>query len=86
MRTGQNFDWDSFARYDSTSPGKTNGQRPPARPELPYRWSQRWSDDPPIGTIVLGSERVISHGNSDWHPLTDTPNHSGSSGRRQRQP
>jgi hypothetical protein len=24
--------------------------------EMPYRWSQRWHDDPPIGTIVLGHE------------------------------
>ena len=31
--------------------------------------------DPPIGTIVLGHERVIDLGNGEWQPLADTPNH-----------
>jgi hypothetical protein len=53
---------------------KTNGKRPPTPPEQPYRWSQRWSDDPPIGTIVLGHERVIYLGNGEWQPFADTPN------------
>jgi hypothetical protein len=35
---------------------------------MPYRWSQRWFDDPPIGTIVYGHERVIYLGNGDWQP------------------
>jgi hypothetical protein len=34
--------------------------------EQPYRWSQRWYDDPPVGTIVLGHERVIYVGNGNW--------------------
>jgi hypothetical protein len=42
--------------------------------EMPYRWSQRWHDDPPIGTIVLGHERVIYLGNGVWQALDDTPN------------
>lgn len=49
---------------------KTNGKRPP-QPfvQQPYRWSQRWYDDPPIGTIVIGHERVIYVGNGDWQPF-----------------
>lgn len=39
--------------------------------ESPYRWSQRWSDDPPAGTIVFGHERVIYLGNGEWQPLPD---------------
>jgi hypothetical protein len=39
--------------------------------EKPYRWSERWSDDPPIGTTVLGNEHVIYLGNGEWHPLAD---------------
>jgi hypothetical protein len=42
--------------------------------EKPYRWSQRWHDDPPVGTIVLGDERVIYLGNGVWQALDDTPN------------
>ena len=42
--------------------------------QTPYRWSRRWHDDPPIGTIVYGNERVIYLGNGEWQPL-DTPNH-----------
>ena len=41
----------------------------------PYIWSQRWHDDPPIGTVVLGHERVIYLGNGDWQSLDETPNH-----------
>ena len=44
----------------------------PVLEEGPYRWSQRWHDDPPIGTIVLGHERVIYLGNGDWQPLGET--------------
>ena len=51
---------------------KTNGKRPPPQPEKPYRWSQRWYDDPPVGTIVLGHERVIYLGNGEWQPLANT--------------
>jgi hypothetical protein len=40
----------------------------------PYRWSQRWHDDPPIGTIVFGHERVIYLGNGEWQRLADMPN------------
>jgi hypothetical protein len=40
---------------------------------MPYRWSQRWYDDPPIGTIVLGHERVIYLGDGEWQPLDGTP-------------
>jgi hypothetical protein len=39
---------------------------------MPYRWSQRWYDDPPIGTIVFRHERVIYLGNGEWQPLDDT--------------
>ena len=32
---------------------KTNGQTTAERfRERPYKWSQRWRDDPPIGTII----------------------------------
>jgi len=41
-----------------------------SRVEQPYRWSQRWHDDPPIGTIVLGHEQVIYLGNGDRRPLS----------------
>ena len=67
----------SIARgaVDTTLRNKTNGKRPPTRPEQPYRWSQRWFDDPPIGTVVLGHERVIYLGNGEWQALGDTANH-----------
>ena len=53
---------------------KTNGRRgPDLFIEQPYRWSQRWHDDPP-GTIVFGHERVIYLGNGEWQPLDGTPN------------
>lgn len=48
----------------------TNGRRPqPQFVERPYKWSQRWRDDPPIGTIVYGNEHVICMGNGDRQPL-----------------
>jgi hypothetical protein len=50
---------------------KTNGKRPPPPPEKPYKWSQRWYDDPPIGTINLdgGRNPEIYIGNGEWQPL-----------------
>jgi hypothetical protein len=33
--------------------------------ERPYRWSRRWRDDPPIGTIVLGQDQVIYLGDGE---------------------
>ena len=53
---------------------KTNERRHVTTVERPYRWSQRWHDDPPIGTVVLGHEHVIYQGNGDWQPLEDDPN------------
>ena len=51
---------------------KANGKRRLEldQQEQPYRWSQRWHDDPHIGTVVLGHEQVIYFGNGDWQPLT----------------
>jgi hypothetical protein len=66
----------SHARCNlSAAAAVTNGRRI-AQPtdEMPYRWSQRWHDDPPIGTVVLGHERVIYLGNGEWQPLADKPN------------
>jgi hypothetical protein len=42
--------------------------------EKPYRWSQRWSDDPPVGTINLdgGRNPEIYLGNGEWQPV-DSP-------------
>jgi hypothetical protein len=38
---------------------KANGRRrPEPYVQLPYRWSRRWFDDPPVGT-----------GNGDWQPI-----------------
>jgi hypothetical protein len=39
--------------------------------QLPYRWSRRWYDDPPIGTINFdgGRNPEIYVGNGDWQPL-----------------
>jgi hypothetical protein len=54
---------------------KTNGNRPaPPFEERPYKWSRRWRDNPPIGTIVSGNERVIYLGNGEWQPLDDSAN------------
>ena len=51
---------------------KRNRQRrPDERVERPYVWSQRWFDDPPVGTVVLGHERVIYRGSGGWQPLED---------------
>ena len=36
--------------------------RPGWRHERPYRWSQRWHDDPPIGTVVLSHDQIIYMG------------------------
>jgi hypothetical protein len=51
---------------------------------MPYRGSQRWSDDPPIGTIVLGNERVIYLGNGDWQPLANTSHPGEAAGQHRR--
>ncbi len=57
----------------SDGANKTNARRPPdPYIERPYRWSRRFYDDPPIGTIVYGDEQVISLGNGEWQPLDDT--------------
>jgi ketosteroid isomerase-like protein len=41
-----------------------NGKRVPAQPykEMPYKWSQRWFDDPPIGTHRLRPRTRHLHG------------------------
>ena len=50
------------------------------RPEIttalrgaPLQWSQRWFNDPPIGTINFdgGRPREIYVGNGEWQPLAD---------------
>ena len=45
-----------------------------ASDEQPYRWSRRWFDDPPVGTINYdgGCDPEIYVGNGDWQPL-DAP-------------
>ena len=52
---------------------KVNGQRRATTgfKEHPYRWSQRWFDDPPIGTINFdgGRNPEIYLGNGEWQPL-----------------
>jgi len=53
---------------------KTNGSRPaPQFEERPYKWSQRWFDNPPIGTINLdgGRNPEIYIGNGEWKPLDE---------------
>ena len=51
---------------------KTNGKRRP-HPfvQQPYRWSQRWFDDPRVGTINYdgGRNPQIYLGNGEWQPL-----------------
>ena len=44
----------SHARCNlSAAAAVTNGRRPlPPFEEKPYRWSRRWFDDPPVGTIA----------------------------------
>jgi len=43
--------------------------------EKPYRWSQRWFDDPPVGTAVtLGDGRAeVYVGRGEWvvAPISD---------------
>jgi hypothetical protein len=41
--------------------------------ERPYKWSQRWFDDPPIGTINFdgGRNPEVYMGNGEWQPLDD---------------
>jgi hypothetical protein len=82
LRDGQQDQQASFApscrgcrrlllrRTSLDSAAVTNGRRPqPQFVERPYRWSQRWFDDPPVGTIVYGNGRVIYMGNGDWEPI-----------------
>ena len=51
---------------------KVNGRRRAtvARQEDPYKWSQRWFEDPPFGTINYdgGRNPEIYLGNGDWVP------------------
>ena len=59
----------SHARCNLAAAAVTNDRRPlPHVEERPYRWSRRWFDDPPVGTIA---ERDIYMGNGDWQPLED---------------
>ena len=51
---------------------KANGRRrPEPYVQLPYRWSRRWFDDPPVGTINYdgGHNPEIYVGNGDWQPI-----------------
>ena len=53
---------------------KTNGRRSSdPSVERPYRWSQRWRDDPPVGTVNYdgGRNPEIYLGNGEWQPLDD---------------
>ena len=55
---------------------KTNGSRPaPQFEERPYKWSQRWFDDPPVGTINFdgGRNPEIYIGNGEWQPRDRNP-------------
>ena len=54
---------------------KVNGQRRAVRDEYPLRWSQRWFEDPPIGTVNLdgGRNPEIHLGNGNWQPLDEKP-------------
>ena len=50
---------------------KTNARRrPDPDVQQPYRWSQRWCDDPPVGTVNLdgGRNPEIYVGNGEWQP------------------
>ena len=59
----------SHARCNLAAAAVTNDRRPlPHVEERPYRWSRRWFDDPPVGTIA---QRDIYMGNGDWQPLED---------------
>ncbi len=51
---------------------KTNARRrPDPYVQQPYRWSQRWCDNPPVDTINLdgGRNPEIYVGNGEWQPL-----------------
>jgi hypothetical protein len=54
---------------------KANSRRPEPYVQQPYRWSRRWCDDPPIGTINFdgGRNPEIYVGNGEWQPLNHTP-------------
>lgn len=58
---------------------KVNGQRRATTgfQEYPYRWSQRWFDDSPVGTINFdgGRNPEIYVGNGEWQPLDNSANH-----------
>jgi hypothetical protein len=46
--------------------------------ELPYRRSQRWCDDPPVGTVNLdgGRSPEIHMGGGEWAPFSGANGHS----------
>ena len=53
----------------SAGANKANGRRrPEPYVQLPYRWSRRWFDDPPVGTINFdgGRNPEIHVGNGEW--------------------
>ena len=54
---------------------KVRGQRhaTKSRGDYPLRWSRRWFDDAPLGTINLdgGQNPEIYLGNGDWQPFAD---------------
>ena len=55
---------------------KTNGRRPTdSSVERPYRWSRRWRDDPPVGTVNYdgGRNPEVYMGNGEWQPLDALP-------------
>jgi hypothetical protein len=56
--------WEQMIRSQS---GNGNGGGP-GFIERPYRWSQRWSDDPPVGTQVgFGNGKVeVYLGDGQW--------------------
>ena len=47
---------------------KVNGKRrPDPYVEQPYRWSQRWREDPPPGTVVFnGGNPIEVYTGTDW--------------------
>ena len=56
-----------------------NGHRHPTRFDAkhpPLKWSRRWCEDPPVGTINLdgGRNPEIHIGNGEWQPLDDITN------------
>jgi hypothetical protein len=42
--------------------------------QQPYRWSQRWCDNLPVGTVNLdgGRNPEINVGDGEWQPVDDT--------------